>query len=560
MNDHSDAPFDEAENISESFVPDTVPEAPKDEVQGEMPYPTGRTLRFIRVRFPGSNRSLQFMLEDGQDFLHGQKVVALSEDGPAVGFINSFSYEQKFHRGLMPLRTIARAASEEDVLAQREIFWQEKRLETIAYKYIERHRLDMQISSVEIGQLGKKATFSFTAPSRIDFRGLVHDMVGELKIRIELRQVTVRDRSAAVGGLGPCGRELCCSSFLSKYGNVGIKLAKNQDLSLNSSKINGVCGQLKCCLVYEDEAYVEKRKRLPRDGGLAKTKDGNQGKVIKLDILAEQFDLINPDGVIRRYTASMWDGPPEGLVMPKFFENGVNDQRKTIVGLEETLARKEEIRRGEMVESKARAKDWVDSLFTDLFGEKSLGLSLPDLEEPNNPRRAVVPEEEEELTYVPPEGEMLDDDGDEDEDDDEEGDEDHGSAADDVMAPQTLPRLEMPAAERPPLRPQQSLDIQQGHRSHERGNQRPGLRPDNRPDHAGQPPRRDDRGPRRDGRPDANRDGQRNAGARAPGGDRPAGGGSRGRRGGRGGRGRGPGGGGNGGGNGGGGGSRPPQG
>jgi cell fate regulator YaaT (PSP1 superfamily) len=535
-------------------------------------YVHGQVLRFIRVRFPGINRSQAFLV-DGNEYLYGQKVVASSERGMSVGFVNSFPYETRYHRGLSPIRRIVRAATAEDLLADRENFFQEKRLETICYKHIEAHNLDMQLTNVELTQAGKKATFNFTAPTRIDFRGLVHDLVGELRIRVELRQVTVRDRSASVGGLGPCGRELCCSSFLAKYGNVGIKLAKNQDLSLNSSKINGVCGQLKCCLTYEDEVYQEKRKRLPRDNGIIKTKDGNQGKVIKLDILSEQFDLINPDGVIRRYVGEMWDGPAEGLVMPKFFENGVNDQRKTIIGLDEQLARHKTQERDDAVVSKAKAKEWVDSLFENLFGEKSLGLSMPELAEPDSQfKKPLAIDEEEELTYVPPEDEILDEDDDEEEDEDDEG-EDLGSPSDDLMAPKNLPKLEMPPGERPPMRPQQSMDIQQGHRAQERGNQRPGPRPDNRRDHAGQPPR-DDR-PRADGhrtqnnqrndRPRDDRPRNPQQGQRPPQqgpGQRPPqeGGGDPRRRRSRGGRGGRGGGGGNGGGNGGGGGSRPPQG
>jgi hypothetical protein len=161
-------------------------------------YVHGQVLRFIRVRFPGVNRSQAFLV-DGNEYLHGQKVVATSERGMSVGFVNSFPYETRYHRGLSPIRRIVRTATEEDLIADREIFLQEKRLETICYKHIEAHHLDMQLTNVEITQSGKKATFNFTAPTRIDFRGLVHDLVGEVRMRVELRQVTVRDRSAAVG-------------------------------------------------------------------------------------------------------------------------------------------------------------------------------------------------------------------------------------------------------------------------------------------------------------------------------------------------------------------------
>src|SRR5690606_15080231 len=109
--------------------------------------------------------------------------------------------------------------------------------------------------------------------------GLVKDLVQELKMKIELRQISIRDRAAALGGIGPCGRQLCCSSFLSHYGKVNIKMAKNQSLTLIPSRLNGLCGQLKCCTAYENEVYTHKRKLLPPEGKFIKTKNGDQGKV-----------------------------------------------------------------------------------------------------------------------------------------------------------------------------------------------------------------------------------------------------------------------------------------
>ena len=431
----------------------------------------GQLLRFVRVRFPGNNRPLAFYIAD-QDYHYGQKVIAMSEKGMAVGFVNSFSYEVKFHRGLLPIRSIVKFASAEDGLNDEATFREERRLREIVDRMIEKSQLDMVITQVELTQLGKKAIFSFTAPTRVDFRGLVHEIVGVLKMRIELRQISVRDRAAAVGGLGPCGRELCCSSFLAKYGNVGIKLAKNQDLSLNSSKINGVCGQLKCCLTYEDEVYQEKRKKMPRDNALVKTKDGNQGKVIRLHILTEQFETISQEGIIRRYVAEMWDGLAEGLEIPKFFENGVTDLSKTVIGMDQVAARKAEEHERHVKEAKAEAKNYADKIFEQLFGEKTLDWSLPDVAEPNSPvRKLVVPEEEEEIVYVAPEEESLDDDDDE---EDMDGEESHASADDDD---------DMPAAPAPRAQPTS-----------------PPLRQEHRPDYHANPRQQDNR-PRQDDRP-----------------------------------------------------------
>lgn len=443
MTDTSDTPLDGGdETITETPASELPAETSQEGDDGATSgdshnddrFTEGEVLRFIRVRFPGNNRSFAF-LAGKNEYHYGQRVVAMSDRGPMVGFVNSFTYETKFHKGLLPVRSIIRAATEQDLLDEAENFRREKRLEMICYKHIDKHRLDMQLTHVELTQMGKKAVFYFTAPTRIDFRGLVHDLVGEVRMRVELRQVSVRDRSAATGGLGPCGRELCCSSFLAKYGNVGIKLAKNQDLSLNSSKINGVCGQLKCCLTYEDEVYQEKRKRLPRENGLVKTKDGNRGKVVRLDILKEEFETISPEGIIRRYVAEMWDGPAEGLEMPRFFENGVTDNSKTLLGLEARMEQEEKTRAKEHAEAPAQARAWVDNLYLELFGEKTLGLSLPDVAEPENTSRPrILPDEEEEITYVAPAEELLDEDEEGDEDELLEGEDEEDQLQDDDEA------------------------------------------------------------------------------------------------------------------------------
>jgi hypothetical protein len=207
------------------------------------------------------------------------------------------------------------------------------------------------------------------APARVDFRGLVKDLVAELKLRIELRQISVRDRAASQGALGPCGRELCCSSFLSRYGNVNIKMAKNQNLTLNYSKLNGVCGQLKCCLQYEDEVYDEKRKTLPREGRIIQTRDGERGKVFRLHILSEQFDLLTNKGKIKRYTAYYFEKEiePHKARMPDRFDH-ISDETATIIGLTEEQARKTREFENSIKEIKARTLVNIQDVFEDLTG------------------------------------------------------------------------------------------------------------------------------------------------------------------------------------------------
>ncbi|MCE3012292.1 MAG: hypothetical protein LW878_04425, partial [Proteobacteria bacterium] len=444
---------------------DTDPAAPRaaDEIDPQT-LKVGDKVRLVRVRFPGSNRSFSFFV-DNDIYRYGQKVLATNDRGVGVGFVNSFPYEVPFTKDMLPLRKIHRHATAEDQAHDLEVFRDERRLRDIADRLIEKNQLDMQLTQVEITGAGKKAVFSFTAPTRVDFRGLVHEMVGEMKMRIELRQVSVRDRAAAVGGLGPCGRELCCSSFLARYGNVGIKLAKNQDLSLNSSKINGVCGQLKCCLTYEDEVYQEKRRKIPRDNAIVKTKDGVIAKVIRLHVLLEQFETIDMNGVMRRYVSDMWDGiPEERIEIPKYFENGVTDNTATFIGLTELQAKKVREHEESLAQAKREAKGFADSVFENLFGEKTLDWSLPEVTEPENPfARKVAIEEEEEVVYIADEEDLLEEDDDE---DDEDGDDDEG---DEDIAP----AMERPRPQGQPQTQQSTQQSSQQRRPDNRHQQRP---------------------------------------------------------------------------------------
>ena len=219
----------------------------------------GDEITLIRVRFPGNSKSFPFLL-GSHPFKYGQKVLAQSDRGLTVGYINSFPYKKAFKKEMLPLQTIARLATNEDIDLQRENVAKEKKAEVDCNELIEKHRLDMTLTHVEFMQNGNKVVFYFNAPSRVDFRELVKDLVGILKVRVELRQISVRDRTAAIGAIGACGLQTCCSSFLQNYGHVNIKMPKNQNLSIAQNRINGVCGQIKCCMKYEDDVYTHKKK------------------------------------------------------------------------------------------------------------------------------------------------------------------------------------------------------------------------------------------------------------------------------------------------------------
>lgn len=295
----------------------------------------GQDLTFVRVRFPGNAKSFPFLIGK-RNFAYGQKVMAMSDRGMTVGYINSFPYTVKFEQSMLPVKSIARSASEEDIQEQMDNLAKERRAEELCIRLIERHKLNMNLTHVEFIQFGKKAVFYFTAPERVDFRNLVKDLVADLKMRIELRQISVRDRAAAIGAIGACGLQTCCSSFLKGYGNVTIKMAKNQNLALIPSKINGVCGQIKCCIKYEDKVYSDKRKDLPQEGSFIETLNGDKGRVTKLHILIEQFEMLTETGYRRRYTANQFDPEVKLHKDWKFPEKlpHVIDETSNVIGIQ----------------------------------------------------------------------------------------------------------------------------------------------------------------------------------------------------------------------------------
>lgn len=168
-----------------------------------------------------------------------------------------------------------------------------------AKKLIIEQNIDMRMLDATFTLDRKQLTFNFIADERVDFRNLVKDIAAKYKTRIELHQMGVRDKSKEIGGLGQCGRELCCSKFLNGMETISINMAKNQNIALNPSKINGACGRLLCCLAYEDDVYSDHRKDLPKIGQNVKTPDG-EGRVVSLDVLNKKY-IVNVDGDKKEY-------------------------------------------------------------------------------------------------------------------------------------------------------------------------------------------------------------------------------------------------------------------
>lgn len=191
---------------------------------------------------------------------------------------------------IAPLKKVIRVATEEDKENHKINKDKEKDAFTICEEKIAEHNLDMKLIDVEYTFDNNKVIFYFIADGRVDFRELVKGLATIFRTRIELRQIGVRDEAKVIGGLGPCGRPLCCSTFLGEFTSVSIKMAKEQNLSLNPTKISGVCGRLMCCLNYEQSTYEETRKKLPKVGTIVETLDG-KGEVLSNSAVKESVKV-----------------------------------------------------------------------------------------------------------------------------------------------------------------------------------------------------------------------------------------------------------------------------
>ena len=200
---------------------------------------------------------------------------------------------------VLPLKKVLRIADAKDRLIVEENKAAAAEAYHICCQKVEEHKLDMKLVDVEYTFDRNKVVFFFTADGRVDFRDLVKDLASIFRTRIELRQIGVRDEAKMLGGIGPCGRMLCCSTFLGDFEPVSIKMAKDQNLSLNPTKISGLCGRLMCCLKYENDEYESAKEMLPDLGEIIKTPNG-KGKVVGLNILERvlQIELIEQDRVL----------------------------------------------------------------------------------------------------------------------------------------------------------------------------------------------------------------------------------------------------------------------
>jgi len=254
--------------------------------------------KVVGVKFKNTAKVYYFApASQDEVYIEKEEVVVETAKGQEVGVIVFGTKEVPDSEVVQPLKPIVRKITDKDRKLIRE---NEKRIPEVmefTQKKIDEHQLDMRLVKVEFSFDGKKLLIYFKAPERVDFRELVKDLAGHFHLRIELRQIGIRDETKLLGGLAPCGRPCCCSGTITDFGKVSVKMAKNQGLHLNPGKISGLCGRLMCCLEYENDYYAEVYKKMPKVGGTVKTPEG-EGVVVSNDMLKiiSKVKITKPDG------------------------------------------------------------------------------------------------------------------------------------------------------------------------------------------------------------------------------------------------------------------------
>ncbi len=263
--------------------------------------------KIIGVRFRTAGK-IYYFAPGKYDVKKGQNVIVETARGIEYGHVVLDAREIPDDEVIQPLKAVIRIATPEDDEVVKNNRLREKDAMRICREKIAKHQLEMKLIDAEYTFDNNKVLFYFTADGRIDFRELVKDLAAVFKTRIELRQIGVRDETKILGGVGVCGRALCCHSYLPDFVPVSIKMAKEQNLSLNPTKISGVCGRLMCCLKNEEETYEELNSRLPNVGDHVTAFDGTKGEVHSVNVLRQQVKVIvtldNDEKEIREFKVS----------------------------------------------------------------------------------------------------------------------------------------------------------------------------------------------------------------------------------------------------------------
>ena len=263
--------------------------------------------RVIGVRFRQAGK-IYFFAPGKLHIKKGDKVIVETARGVEFGSVVAGPKEVEDEEIMQPLKPVIRVATEEDKRTEEKNREKEKEAFDICLEKIRKHNLEMKLINAEYTFDNNKVLFYFTADGRIDFRELVKDLAAVFRTRIELRQIGVRDETKIRGGIGICGRPLCCNTYLSEFAPVSIKMAKEQNLSLNPTKISGVCGRLMCCLTNEEETYEELNSCLPALGDFVTTNDGLKGEVQSVSVLRQLVKVVvtleDDEKEIREYKVS----------------------------------------------------------------------------------------------------------------------------------------------------------------------------------------------------------------------------------------------------------------
>ena len=263
--------------------------------------------RVIGVRFRPAGK-IYFFAPGKLEMQTGDKVIVETARGVEFGSVVTGPKDVEDEKITQPLKPVIRIATEEDKKKEEKNREKEREAFHICLEKIRKHDLDMKLIDAEYTFDNNKVLFYFTADGRIDFRELVKDLASVFRTRIELRQIGVRDETKIRGGIGICGRPLCCNTYLSEFAPVSIKMAKEQNLSLNPTKISGVCGRLMCCLTNEEETYEELNRHLPSNGDHVTTPEGLKGDVQSVNVLRQLVKVIvtldNDEKEIREYKAA----------------------------------------------------------------------------------------------------------------------------------------------------------------------------------------------------------------------------------------------------------------
>jgi len=249
----------------------------------------------VGIRFRPAGR-IYYFDPQGQTFTTGQYVIVETVRGVEAGRVVIASKKMAASDLSDPLKPVLRLASEDELRMMLSFKSKEKEVLVKCAERVAEHKLPMKLVESEYTFDGSRLTFYFTADERVDFRALVRDLAAAFRTRIELRQIGARDQAKLQGGLGPCGKTLCCSSWITDFGVISIKMAKEQGLPLNPSKISGVCGRLLCCLSYENENYIQAKQSMPQIGAILNTPSG-PGKVVSVNVPQESVEVMLESGV-----------------------------------------------------------------------------------------------------------------------------------------------------------------------------------------------------------------------------------------------------------------------